>query len=83
MRRHGSRSHADYYRPGGVRQDLQPSLIADLAESCDHFAMVVDDIERLVTAHRAFKQRNVDVGNGPKDGAFAWGLSGVLLRGTA
>ena len=83
MRRPGSRSHASYYRPAGVRQDLQPSLIAHIADWCDHFPMMVDDIERLVTDNRAFKQRNVDVGNVPKDGAFAWGLSGALLRGSA
>jgi len=33
----GSRMHAMYFRPGGVHQDLPPSLINDMLNWCDQF----------------------------------------------
>ena len=33
----GARLHANYFRPGGVHQDLTPSLIEDLDAWCDAF----------------------------------------------
>src|SRR5687768_18557887 len=58
----GSRLHANYFRPGGVRQDLPPDLIDDIGEFCEPFLKVVDDLDELVIGNRIFKQRNVDVG---------------------
>src|SRR6195952_3532826 len=56
----GARLHANYFRPGGVHQDLPPALIEDIDRWCDHFPKVIKDIEKLVTENRIFKQRNVD-----------------------
>ncbi len=78
----GSRLHANYIRPGGVRQDLPPELIADIDIWCDEFPKVLDDIEGLITDNRIFKQRNVDIGVVTKEQAYAWGFSGVMLRGS-
>ena len=58
----GARMHAAYVRPGGVHQDLPTSLIHDIAEWCDPFLKVCDDLEGLLTDNRIFKQRNVDIG---------------------
>jgi len=58
----GSRMHANYYRPGGVHQDLPPKLIDDIAAFCNPFLKVCDDLEELLTENRIFKQRNVDIG---------------------
>src|ERR1051325_9832212 len=58
----GSRMHAAYFRPGGVHQDLPAKLIDDIYAWCDPFLKVVDDLDRLLTANRIFKQRNVDIG---------------------
>ena len=58
----GSRMHAAYFRVGGVHQDLPPKLIDDIEAWCDPFLKVVDDLERLLTDNRIFKQRNVDIG---------------------
>ena len=78
----GSRMHAKYFRMGGVHQDLPEKLIDDIYAWCDPFLKVVDDIDGLLTENRIFKQRNVDIGVISLDEAFAWGFSGVMVRGS-
>lgn len=78
----GARLHANYYRPGGVHQDLPTDLIADMRVWCREFPKALADIDALVTPNRIFKQRNVDIGVVTKEEAFAWGFTGVLLRGS-
>ena len=41
-----------------------------------------DDIEGLLTDNRIFKQRNVDIGVVILADAWAWGFSGVMVRGS-
>jgi NADH-quinone oxidoreductase subunit D len=78
----GSRMHAAYVRPGGVHQDLPQKLIDDIGHFCDTHPKVLDDIESLLTGNRIFKQRNVDIGVVSLEEAFAWGFSGVMVRGS-
>ena len=78
----GSRMHAKYFRIGGVHQDLPEKLIDDIAAWIDPFLKVVDDLDRLLTENRIFKQRNVDIGVVALDDAFALGFSGVMVRGS-
>src|SRR6202023_1885444 len=58
----GSRMHANYFRPGGVHGAIPNQLTEDIDAWCDPFLKVVDDLDRLLTANRIFKQRNVDIG---------------------
>ncbi|MEM7290292.1 MAG: NADH-quinone oxidoreductase subunit D, partial [Pseudomonadota bacterium] len=78
----GARMHAAYVRPGGVHQDLPDTLINDIEAWCDPFLKMVDDIDRLLTENRIFKQRNVDIGIVSLEDAWAWGFSGVMVRGS-
>ena len=78
----GSRMHAAYFRPGGVHQDIPPELVEDIGVFCDHHNKVLDDIEGLLTDNRIFKQRNVDIGVVSLKECFAWGFSGVMVRGS-
>jgi NADH-quinone oxidoreductase subunit D len=78
----GARMHANYFRPGGVHQDLPQNLIEDIAAFCAHHPKVLDDIEGLLTENRIFKQRNVDIGIVKLEECFAWGFSGVMVRGS-
>ncbi|RYY10890.1 MAG: NADH-quinone oxidoreductase subunit D, partial [Alphaproteobacteria bacterium] len=78
----GARLHANYFRPGGVHQDLPPALIDDIEAFIDPFLQVVDDLDNLVMGNRIFKQRNVDIGIVTVDEAMAWGFSGVMVRGS-
>jgi NADH-quinone oxidoreductase subunit D len=78
----GSRMHAAYVRPGGVHQDLPEKLLDDIWGFCEHHPKVLDDIEGLLTENRIFKQRNVDIGVVKLEDCFAWGFSGVMVRGS-
>jgi NADH-quinone oxidoreductase subunit D len=78
----GSRMHAAYFRVGGVHQDLPQRLIDDIEAWCDPFLRTVDDIDKLLTGNRIFKQRNVDIGVVSLDDAWKWGFSGVMVRGS-
>jgi NADH-quinone oxidoreductase subunit D len=78
----GSRMHAAYFRVGGVHQDLPEKLIDDIEAFCEPFLRVCDDLEELLTDNRIFKQRNVDIGVVSLADAWAWGFSGVMVRGS-
>jgi NADH-quinone oxidoreductase subunit D len=78
----GSRMHAAYIRPGGVHQDLPQKLVDDIGHFVNKHAKIIDDIEGLLTGNRIFKQRNVDIGVVTLEQAFAWGFSGVMVRGS-
>jgi NADH-quinone oxidoreductase subunit D len=78
----GSRMHGNYYRPGGVRQDLPLTLIDAIDAWSRDFPKVMKDIEGLVTENRIFKQRSVDIGVVTREEAIAWGFTGVMLRGS-
>ncbi|WP_029073441.1 NADH-quinone oxidoreductase subunit D [Kaistia adipata] len=76
----GARLHAAYVRPGGVHQDLPEQLVRDIGDFCDPFLKRLNDIDRLVTGNRIFKQRNVNIGVVTLEQAWKWGYSGVMVR---
>jgi len=78
----GSRLHANYFRTGGVHQDLPRGLSEDIAKFCQNFPKVINDLETLLTDNRIFKQRNVDIGIVSKHDALDYSFSGVMLRGS-
>ncbi|MEZ5885192.1 MAG: NADH-quinone oxidoreductase subunit D [Paracoccaceae bacterium] len=78
----GARLHANYFRPGGVHQDLPPELIDDIEEWCGTFPQVLDDIEGLLTENRIFKMRNAEIGIISEQEILDWGYSGVMVRGS-
>ena len=67
----GVRMHANYFRVGGVHQDLPAKLLDDIWAFCDPFLKVCDDLEGLLTGNRIFKQRNVGIAEVKL--ADAWG----------
>jgi NADH-quinone oxidoreductase subunit D len=76
----GARLHANYYRPGGVHQDLPAGLLDDIWAWTEQFPKVIDDLEVLLTENRIFKQRLVDIGVVSAEDAIAWGFTGPMLR---
>jgi NADH-quinone oxidoreductase subunit D len=78
----GARMHAAYFRPGGVHQDLPDRLVEDIGKWIDPFLQTVANLDDLLTGNRIFKQRNVDIAVVSLDDAWAWGFSGVMVRGS-
>jgi NADH-quinone oxidoreductase subunit D len=78
----GARMHANYFRVGGVHQDLPQRLLDDIWDFCDPFLKVCDDLEGLLTDNRIFKQRNVGIAVISLEEAWARGFSGVMVRGS-
>ncbi len=78
----GARLHAAYFRPGGVHQDLTPSLIDDIEAWTQTFPNVLADLHTLLTENRIFKQRNADIGVVSEKDISDWGFSGVMVRGS-
>jgi len=78
----GARMHSAFFRPGGVRSDLPVGLLQSIHMWSKQFASRIDEMEELLTTNRIFKQRLVDIGVLSAKDALAWGVSGVLLRGS-
>ena len=78
----GSRLHANYFRAGGVHQDLPRGLDEDIQKILYKFPKIIDDLETLLTDNRIFKQRNVDIGIVTKEDALDYSFSGVMIRGS-
>ncbi|MFN7113105.1 MAG: NADH-quinone oxidoreductase subunit D [Alphaproteobacteria bacterium] len=76
----GARLHANYFRPGGVHQDLPAGLAEDMYAYADSVLEFINDMESLLTDNRIFKQRTVDIGIVSKREALDWGFSGPMLR---
>jgi NADH-quinone oxidoreductase subunit D len=76
----GARMHANYFRPGGVRQDIPPKVLSDIGEFLDNRLQLFEDAISLVADNRIFKQRNVDIAKVSRDDAIAWGFSGPMIR---
>ena len=78
----GSRMHANYFRPGGVAQDIPDGLLEDVSKFLDQFLGRLADVETLLTENRIWKQRLVDIGAVTQKQAMDLGFSGPMLRST-
>jgi len=78
----GARLHANYFRPGGVHQDLPEKLVEDIGHFIDPFLVALKNLDDLITPNRIFKQRNVDIGVVRLEEAWNRGFSGVMVRGS-
>ncbi|MEJ5217362.1 NADH-quinone oxidoreductase subunit D [Cognatishimia sp. D5M38] len=76
----GARLHANYFRPGGVHQDITDKLLDDIEEWAITFPDRLDNIDGLLTENRIFKQRNVDIAVVDQETVLQYGFSGVMAR---
>jgi len=76
----GARMHMNYFRPGGVYQDLPAGLTGKIREWADQFPAYVTDMETMLTENRIFKQRTVGIGQVSVEQALDWGFTGPNLR---
>lgn len=78
----GSRMHSNYFRPGGVAQDLPDGLLDDLSTFIEQHPKYISDVETLLNDNRIWKQRLVNIGTVTQRDAMDWGFSGPMLRGS-
>lgn len=78
----GSRMHSNYFRPGGVAQDLPDGLLEDLSVFIEQHPKYIEDVETLLNDNRIWKQRLVGIGVVSQREAMDWGFSGPMLRGS-
>ena len=78
----GARMHANYFRPGGVAQDLPHGILERIQGFCSKFVKVLADVETLLNDNRIWKQRLVDIGVVTPEEAMDWSFSGPMLRGS-
>jgi len=76
----GARMHMNYFRVGGVSQDMPAGLAEDILAWTEKFPQMIDDMETLLTENRIFKQRTVDIAKVSPDQALDWGFTGANLR---
>ncbi len=76
----GARLHANYFRPGGVHQDMPVGLAEDMYYFADSVLEFINDMDSLLSENRIFKQRTVDIGIVSKREALDWGFTGPMLR---
>jgi len=78
----GSRMHANYFRPGGVAEDLPEGILPEIKSFVIDFVKILKDVEELLNNNRIFKQRFVDIAVVSAKEAVDWGFSGPMLRGS-
>jgi NADH-quinone oxidoreductase subunit D len=65
----GARMHANYFRVGGVHQDIPPKVFDEIGTFLDKRLGLFEDAISLVADNRIFKQRNVDIATVSKEDA--------------
>lgn len=79
----GSRMMPNYFRFGGVREDLPEGLLEKVHRYIDeYFFKQLDDYEGLVTGNEIFVSRTKGINPITTEQAIEWGLTGPLLRAT-
>jgi NADH-quinone oxidoreductase subunit C/D len=76
----GGRMHPNWFRIGGVSQDLPDGWDTLVREFVEYFPSRLDEYERLVMDNPIFKSRTVGIGAFALDDAIAWGATGPMLR---
>lgn len=78
----GGRLHFGFFRPGGLKEDVQKGFIAQVLAGVRQVIKRLPDYENLLLGNEIFKQRTIDVGVLPKDVAYSYGVSGPIARGS-
>ena len=76
----GDRMHPNWFRIGGVAQDLPEGWREMLRTFCKDFVRNLKDSEALMSKNRLFRARTEGIGAYTLDEAIAWGVTGPNLR---
>jgi len=76
----GARLTVSYGRIGGVADDIPPGFKEKAVEVLKHTEEFVNDLDRLLSRNRIFRDRTRHVGAISKQDAIEWGFTGPCLR---
>jgi NADH-quinone oxidoreductase subunit C/D len=78
----GARMHPNWFRIGGVAQDLPKGWEKLVQDFIDYFPKRLKEYDRLVMKNGIFKGRTVGIGVYTTEEAIEWGITGPGLRAT-
>ncbi len=78
----GQRMTFNFYRIGGVKNDLPEDFAQKAFAFCDLFEQRIPDYEKLLLKNAVFEYRTKNIGIISKETALELGLSGPNLRGS-
>ena len=78
----GGRLHFGFFRPGGLKEDVQKGFIEQVLAGVRQVMNRLPDYENLLLGNEIFKERTMNVGVLPKDIAYSYGVSGPIARGS-
>jgi NADH-quinone oxidoreductase subunit D len=78
----GARFFPNYFRPGGLREDVPADFPRRVTRLLDAARRAIDDYDRLITDNEIFLARTRGVGVISPERAIDLGLSGPVLRAT-
>ncbi len=76
----GARMTHNYFRIGGVKEDIPEGAIASIKKFVEHFPKRVDEYETLLSTNRILLLRTKGVGIISREEAINYGVTGPTLR---
>jgi NADH-quinone oxidoreductase subunit C/D len=78
----GGRMHPNWFRIGGIAQDLPNGWKPMVQDFCKHFVKSLKEWDKVIIQNRIIKARTIGIGVFNTDEAIEWGITGPALRAT-